>query len=290
MKLRELFAAGKFVVTAEVAPPKGVDVSEMLKNAEYLHGKVHAVNVTDQQSSVMRLGSLASCCLLKEAGFEPIFQLTTRDRNRIALQSDLLSACALSIENVLCLTGDYVTLGDHPQARPVFDLDSVSLLMTASRLQEGYDLAGNELKGKPTFNLGAVVTPGYEPMELQLLKMERKVKAGAQFFQTQAVYDPDLFREFMRQAKGLGVPVMIGIVMLKSAGMARFMNKNVAGVSVPEWIIDEMKETDDRVGTSIKISAHIIRETRKLCQGLHLMTMGWERYVPDILAEAGITI
>ena len=290
MKLSELLKEGKFVVTAEVAPPKGVDVSEMLKNAEYLRGKVHAVNVTDQQSSVMRLGSLASCHLLKEAGMEPIFQVTTRDRNRIALQSDLLSAYALGIENVLCLTGDYVTLGDHPQAKPVFDLDSVSLLMTASRLQEGYDLVGNELEGKPTFYLGAVVTPGAEPLELQLMKMEKKVKAGAQFFQTQAVYDPELFEKFMQQAKGLGVPVMIGIVLLKSAGMARFMNKNVAGVNVPDWIIDEMKKTADKVATSIKITARIIRATRELCQGVHLMTMGWERYVPDILGEAGITI
>jgi 5,10-methylenetetrahydrofolate reductase len=290
MKISKLFKEGEFVITAEVAPPKGVDVSEMLKNAEYLRGEVHAINVTDQQSSVMRLGSLASCRLLKESGFEPIFQLTTRDRNRIALQSDLLSAYALGIENVLCLTGDYVTLGDHPQAKPVFDLDSVSLLMTASRLQEGHDLAGNELEGKPMFYLGAVVTPGAEPLELQLIKMEKKVKAGAQFFQTQAVYDPELFRRFMEGAKALGVPVMLGFVLLKSAGMARYMNKNVAGVSVPDSIIDEMKKTDDKAATSIKIAARIIRETREMCQGIHLMTMGWERYVPAILQEAGISI
>jgi 5,10-methylenetetrahydrofolate reductase len=288
--LQQALAKGEFAVTAEVAPPKGIDTSEMMENAEYLRGKVHAVNVTDQQSSVMRLGSLASCRLLKEAGFEPVFQLTTRDRNRIALQSDLLSASALGIENVLCLTGDHVTLGDHPQAKPVFDLDSVSLLMTAKRLGSGVDLAGEELEGVPTFHLGAVVTPGYEPMEIQLLKMERKVKAGAQFFQTQAVYDPELFRRFMNDAKDLGVPVMLGLVLLKSAGMARYMNKNVAGVNVPDWIIDEMKETDDKVATSIKIAARLIRQTREICQGVHLMTMGWERYVPDILAEAGVTI
>ena len=290
MKISKLFKEGKFVVTAEVAPPKGVDVSEMLKNAEYLRGEVHAVNVTDQQSSVMRLGSLVSCHLLKEAGLEPVFQLTTRDRNRIALQSDLLSAYALGIENVLCLTGDYVTLGDHPQAKPVFDLDSVSLLMTASRLQEGHDLAGNELEGKPMFYLGAVVTPGAEPLELQLMKMEKKCKAGAQFFQTQAIYDPELFRGFMEEAKELDVPVMLGLVLLKSAGMARYMNKNVAGVKVPDSIITEMEETSDKVATSIKITARIIRETRELCQGVHLMAMGWERYVPAILTEVGISI
>ena len=288
--LQQALAKGEFAVTAEVAPPKGIDTSEMMENAEFLRGKVHAINVTDQQSSVMRLGSLASCRLLKEAGFEPVFQLTTRDRNRIALQSDLLSAYALGIENVLCLTGDHVTLGDHPQAKPVFDLDSVSLLMAAKGLASGTDMAGESLEGIPTFHLGAVVTPGYEPMELQFLKMERKIKAGAQFFQTQAVYDPELFRRFMEGAKDLGVPVMLGLVLLKSAGMARYMNKNVAGVSVPDSIIDEMKKTDDKVATSIKIAARIIRQTREMCQGVHLMTMGWERYVPDILTEAGIQI
>jgi len=286
--LQQALAKGEFAVTAEVAPPKGTDTSEMMENAEFLRDKVHAVNVTDQQSSVMRLGSLASCRLFKEAGFEPVFQLTTRDRNRIALQSDLLSASALGIENVLCLTGDYVTLGDHPQAKPVFDLDSVSLLMAAKGLAGGTDMAGESLEGAPAFHLGAVVTPGYEPMELQLLKMERKIKAGAQFFQTQAVYDPELFRRFMEGAKDLGVPVMLGFVLLKSAGMARYMNKNVAGVSVPDWIIDEMKKTDDKAATSIKIAVRIIRQMREMCQGLHLMTLGWERHVPVILQEAGI--
>ena len=288
--LQQALAKGEFAVTAEVAPPKGTDTTEMMENAEFLRGKVHAINVTDQQSSVMRLGSLASCRLLKESGFEPVFQLTTRDRNRIALQSDLLSSYVLGIENVLCLTGDHVTLGDHPQAKPVFDLDSVSLLMAAKGLADGADMAGESLKGIPTFHLGAAVTPGYEPMELQFLKMERKIKAGAQFFQTQAVYDPELFGRFMEGAKGFGVPVMLGFVLLKSVGMARYMNKNVAGVSVPDSIIDEMKKTDDKVATSIKIAARIIRQTREVCQGVHLMTMGWERYVPDILAEANVTI
>jgi len=288
--LQQALAKGEFAVTAEVAPPKGTDTTEMMENAEFLRGKVHAINVTDQQSSVMRLGSLASCRLLKESGFEPVFQLTTRDRNRIALQSDLLSSYVLGIENVLCLTGDHVTLGDHPQAKPVFDLDSVSLLMAAKGLADGADMAGESLKGIPTFHLGAAVTPGYEPMELQFLKMERKIKAGAQFFQTQAVYDPELFGRFMEGAKGFGVPVMLGFVLLKSVGMARYMNKNVAGVSVPSSIIDEMKKTDDKVATSITIAARIIRQTREMCQGVHLMTMGWERYVPDILAEANVTI
>ena len=288
MKLTELFARGKFVVTSEIGPPKGVNVQEMLEVADLLKGRVDAVNITDQQSSVMRLGSLASCHLLKEWGIEPVFQITCRDRNRIALQSDLLSAYALGIENVLCLTGDYVALGDHPDAKPVFDLDSVSLLVAAKRLQEGYDLAGNELAGKPDFCLGAVVTPGAEPLEPQIIKMEKKVKAGAQFFQTQAVYEPRRFEEFMRQIEYLNVPVMVGIVLLKSAGMARFMNKNVAGVHVPESLIEEMEEATDRRAKSIEIAARLIKEMKDLCQGVHIMPIGWERMVPAVLDAAGL--
>jgi 5,10-methylenetetrahydrofolate reductase len=288
MKLLQLFESGKFVVTSEVGPPKGVDVEAMLKEAEVLRDKVDALNVTDQQSSVMRLGSLAVCHLLQSKGLEPVFQITCRDRNRIALQSDLLSAYVLGIENVLCLTGDHISLGDHPGAKPVFDLDSVSLLHAAVELQQGRDLAGQKLKGSPSFCLGAVVTPGANPPEPQIMKMEKKVRAGAQFFQTQAVYDPKRFEEFMNQVKPLNVPVMVGIVFLKSAGMARFMNKNVAGVYVPESLIEEMDEADDRVKTSIEISGRLIREMKDLCQGVHLMPLGWEKHVPAVLEAAGL--
>lgn len=289
MKLSKLFKEGKFIVTSEVGPPKGTDITEMLENAELLWPRVAALNVTDQQSSVMRLGSLAASRLLKERGIEPVYQLTCRDRNRIALQSDLLSAWVLGIENVLCLTGDYVSLGDHPEAKPVFDLDSVSLLVTAKRLQEGYDLAGSELQGRPDFCLGAVVTPGANPLEPQLIKMEKKVEAGAQFFQTQAVYEPKKFEEFMNQVKDLGVPVIAGIILLKSAGMARFMNRNVAGVYVPETLIEEMDKAEDRVKKSIEIAARLIQEIKDLCQGVHIMPIGWERHVPAVLDAAGLT-
>jgi len=288
MKLLEIFESGKFAVTSEIGPPKGVDIERMMAEAELLRGKVDAINVTDQQSSVMRLGSLAVCHLLKQRGLEPVFQITCRDRNRIALQSDLLNAHVLGIENVLCLTGDYVSLGDHPGAKPVFDLDSVSLLHAASELQQGRDLAGQKLKGSPSFCLGAVVTPGANPLEPQIMKMEKKVRAGAQFFQTQAVYDPKRFEEFMNQVKYLDVPVMVGIVFLKSAGMARFMNRNVAGVYVPESLIDEMDEAEDRVAKSIEISARLIREMKDLCQGVHLMPLGWEKRVPAVLEAAGL--
>jgi methylenetetrahydrofolate reductase (NADPH) len=288
MKLSKALQNGDFVITSELGPPKGVDTGPMLEEAEHLRDRVTAINVTDQQSSVMRLGSLAVCRLLKEWGVEPVFQITCRDRNRIALQSDLLSAAALGVQNVLCLTGDHVSLGDHPDAKPVFDLDSVSLLHTAKQLMEGHDLSGAELAGKPDFCLGAVVAPAAEPLEPQLIKMERKVRAGACFFQTQAVFDSDQFARFMEQAKHFNVPILVGIIPLKSAGMARFMNRNVAGVNVPDSLIEEMASATDRLAKSIEISARLIRGMKDLCQGVHLMPVGWEKHVPAILDAAGM--
>jgi len=284
--LSEALNSGKFVVTAEIGPPKGVDIKEMLEDAELLRGKIDAINVTDQQSSVMRLGSLATCRLLQERGLEPVFQMTCRDRNRLALQSDLLSASVLGVDNVLALTGDYVSLGDHPDAKPVFDLDSVSLLETAVLLQQGRDLAGKELKGSPNFFLGAVVTPGANPLEPQVIKMKKKVKAGAQFFQTQAVYDPGQFETFMKEIDKLGVPVLVGIVLLKSAGMARFMNRSVAGVHVPDSLIEEMDAAENKRQKSIEIAARLISDMKDLCQGVHIMAIGWEKLVPAVLDAA----
>ncbi len=288
MKLTDSFASGKFVVTSEVGPPKGTDTSEMLGNAELLKPRVDAVNVTDQQSSVMRLGSLVSSVLLKQRGVEPIYQVTCRDRNRIALQSDLLSAWAAGIENVLCLTGDYVSLGDFPQAKPVFDLDSVSLLVSAMKLNNGLDLADNKLQGVPDFCLGAVVTPAADPLEPQLVKMEKKVRAGASFIQTQGIFDAERFAAFVNQAKDFGVPIIAGIILLKSAGMARFMNENVAGVHVPDPLIQAMAKAEDRVQKSIEIAARLINEVKDLCQGVHIMPIGWERHVPAVLDAAGL--
>lgn len=288
MKLSELFKKGKFVKTAEIGPPKGVNIQEMLHEIDILKEKVDAINVTDQQSSVMRLGSLATCVLIKQRGGVPILQMTCRDRNRLALQSDLLSAAVLGIENILCLTGDYVSLGDHPEAKPVFDLDSVSLLATAKRLMEGKDLAGKELQGAPSFCLGAVVAPCAEPLEPQIIKLEKKIKAGAEFIQTQAVYEPKRFEKFINQVKYLNVPIQVGIVMLKSAGMARFMNKNVAGIFVPDNLIKEMEEAENKVKKSIEISARLIKEMKDMCQGVHIMAIGWEKKVPQVLEEAGL--
>jgi 5,10-methylenetetrahydrofolate reductase len=289
MSLAEAFKQGRAVITAEVGPPKGIDIHEMLENAELLKGWVNAANVTDQQSSVMRLGSLAACHLIKDKGLEPIFQMTCRDRNRLALQSDLLSAAVLGIENVLSLTGDYTSLGDHPQSKPVFDLDSITLLQAAKMLEAGKDLAGKELKGSPHFFMGAVVSPASDPVEPQVLKMAKKVKAGAQFFQTQAVYEPKRFEAFMQSVKRMNVPVLVGIVPLRSAAMARFMNKNVSGIRIPDAIIDELDKAPNKAEKSVEISARLIKEMMGMCQGIHLMAIGWEKKVPAILQAAGLS-
>jgi len=258
----------------------------MLADAELIRGRVDAINVTDLQSSVMRLGSMAVCHLLQEKGLEAIFQVTCRDRNRLALQADLLSASVLGIKNVLALTGDYASLGDHPQAKPVFDLDSVNLLKVIKTLEGGTDMVGNALQGAPKFCIGAVVNPGGNPVEAQLFKMEKKIKAGATFFQTQAVYDVGAFENFMKRVAPFKVPVLAGIILLKSAGMARFMNKNVAGVSVPEPLIQKMAKAEDRVKTSIEIGAELIRNLKGMCQGVHIMPIGWESKVPALLDAA----
>jgi methylenetetrahydrofolate reductase (NADPH) len=291
MSLKTALETGKFVVTCEVGPLKGTDTVEIKEAAELLRGKVDAANVTDQQSSVMRLGSMAVSYLLKEKGLEPIYQMTCRDRNRIALQSDLLSASVLGIENVLAITGDLPALGDHPQAMPVYDLDSVQLLSVISRLNQGYDMNGNELQGAPSFFPGAVVNPGADTeasYELQILKMEKKIAAGARFFQTQAIYDAERFSKFMKRVEGFGVPVLAGIIPLKSANMARFMNKNVAGVFVPEDLIKQMVDAENKAETGIKIAASLIKQLKGLCQGVHIMAIGWEKRVPQILDTAGL--
>lgn len=288
MTIAELAKQGKYVITAEVGPPKGVDIQEMLENAELMRGKVDAINVTDQQSSVMRLGSLPVCRLLIERGLEPVFQVTCRDRNRIALQSDLLGAHTLGISNVLCLTGDFIALGDHPQAKAVFDLDSVSLLRAAKELEQGKDLTGNELAGAPNFCLGAVVSPGADPLEPQLIKLEKKVKAGAQFIQTQAVFEPEKFEVFMKAVAHLDVPILVGIIPLRSAGMARFMNANVAGVHVPDNLIEEMEKAEKRMQKSVEIAARLIIDMKSMCQGVHIMAIGMEKRVPEIIEAAGL--
>ena len=293
MSLQSKLESGKFAISCEFGPLKGTDIHEIQENIEVLKGKVDAVNVTDQQSSVMRLGSLVTSVLCVQGGLEPIYQVTCRDRNRIALQSDLLSAWVMGIKNVLALTGDLPALGDHPQAKGVFDLDSVTLLRAITRLNEGYDLAGNELIGKPAFFPGAVVkveSSTEAEAELQIAKMQKKAAAGAKFIQTQAVYDAKTFEKFMKRGEKFKVPVMAGIIPLKSAASARFMNANVAGVRVPEALIEKMDTAakEDRAKTGIEIAADLIKQVKPMCQGVHIMAIKWEKRVPEIMEAAGL--
>ena len=291
MSLQSKLESGKFVITCEVGPLKGTDITEVEEAAELLKDKVDAANVTDQQSSVMRLGSLVTSSICVKKGLEPIYQMVCRDRNRIALQSDLLSAWVMGIKNVLSITGDLPQLGDHPEAKGVYDLDSVTLLQTIKSLNEGHDINGNELQGKPDFFPGAVVKVESDTeasMELQIAKLERKVAAGARFIQTQAVYDAEHFAKFMKRVEKLNVPILAGVIPLKSAGMARFMNKNVSGVLVPEELIDRMADAEDKTETGIQIAADLIKQLKPLCQGVHIMAIGWEKKVPSIMEAAGL--
>lgn len=288
MTFGEKVKAKKFIVTSEIGPPKGVDVDSYLADAALVKGRVDGINVTDLQSSMMRLGSLAFSRLLVERGIEPIFQMTCRDRNRLALQSDLLSAYVLGIRNVLILTGDHPALGDHPEAKPVYDLDSVGLLRAARSLEKGQDLAGKKLRGVPKFCLGAVVNPGVEPLEPELIKMEKKIEAGAEFFQTQAVFDIASFEKFMKTVKNYGVPVIAGVVVLRSADTARFMNKHVPGIFIPEHIIDEMEKAEDKDAKSIEIAARLIKDLKELSGGIHIMSIGMNKKVPLVLDAAGL--
>ena len=289
---KEALESGKFVVTSEVAPPKGTNLEKMPHHIELLKDKVDGMNVTDHQSSVMRFPSLGGALLVKEMGGEPILQMTCRDRNRLALQADLLFAASRGINNVLCLTGDSVILGDHKEAKGVFDLDSSQLLAAIRRLEKGKDLGGNDLDGSVSFCAGAIVTPEANPLEPQLIKFEKKIEAGAEFIQTQAVYDLDNFKEFMDYARQFPVKILAGIILLTSAPMARFMNKNVAGVNVPQELIDEMSSAPKgrAIDKGIEIAGRMIKRIRaeKMCDGVHIMAIGREELVPDIISAAGL--
>lgn len=289
---------GKFVVTAEIGPPKGTNIQPVIHEAEeYLkNDKVSAVNVTDIQTAVMRASSIVGCKLLIDAGIEPVLQMVTRDRNRLALMSDLLSAYILGVRNVLALTGDHVTMGDHPGAKAVYDLDSVGLLQALTKLESGADLGvdfkgrPNQLDGAPSYFKGCCVTPCADCIEPQVIKLEKKVEAGAQFCQTQAVYDPAPFEKFAKLAENIDIPILAGIVVLKSAGMAKYMNSSVPGVQVPDALIKELADApkEDRQKKTVEITATLIRQLKPMCSGVHLMTLGWDHLVPDIVEQSGL--
>ncbi|MGM0452476.1 MAG: methylenetetrahydrofolate reductase [Thermodesulfobacteriota bacterium] len=284
--------SGKFVVTSEVAPSKGCNLEKMAHHVELLKDKVDAMNVTDHQSSVMRYPSIGGALLVKENGGEPILQMTCRDRNRLALQADLMFAHSRGIHNVLCLTGDSVMLGDHKTAKGVFDLDSSQLLAAVRTMEGGRDMAGNDLDGDIRMCAGAIVTPEANPIEPQMIKFEKKIEKGAEFIQTQAVYDMDNFKQFMDYARQFDVKILAGIILLTSAGMARFMNKNVAGVMVPQPLIDEIAAAPKggALKKGIEIAGRMIRQLKEeqICDGVHIMAIGKEEKVPEIMEAAGL--
>ncbi len=320
--LKEALDSGKFGITAEMAPPKGCDFSEQMEAAELLNGKVHGVNVTDMQSACLKATGLGLCIKLKQAGVEPILQMTGRDRNRMALMGDALAAAAFGIDTMLALTGDHPVCagGDCKDAKPVYDLDSVGILRMLSAMEEsGRDCGGNPLAGNvvdketgtitdksatPKFYKGASVTPVYEPIFLQINKLRQKVEAGAEYIQTQGIFDLDSFKRFMEEVDKAGIKthIMAGIIPLKAAGMAKFMNENVPGIDVPQHMIDRLaaaaaegkekgvKGLPAKVG--MEMAAEMIAKIKdeKLCDGVHIMAIGAEKNVPKILDMAGLSI
>lgn len=283
--------AGDFVVTAEVMPPKGGDPSHMLEMGRLLKDWVHGVNVTDGSRAVLRMSSLAASAVLLQAGVEPIYQLACRDRNRIALQADLMGAHALGIHNVLALTGDPIKAGDHPDAKAVFELESVRLLQLIRRLNEGQDSHDKPLPDQATaLFAGAAVDPQCGSWSGLKRRFERKLEAGAQFFQSQLISDFDRLERFMDEVAGnCGKPILAGIFLLKSAKNARFINKNVPGVTIPEHLIERLERAKEPLEEGMAIAAEQVQAARQLCQGVHMMAVRREDLIPKILEQAGFS-
>jgi 5,10-methylenetetrahydrofolate reductase len=285
MSFKERLESGKFVVVTELQPPKGKDLSELFEFADLLKGRVDAVNVPDLQNAIMRLGSLSVCTLLKSKGMEVIFNLSCSNRNRLALQSELLNASVLSLKNVLLMQGDHPSIGDHFEAQAVFDLDVMGLLGAAKRLQEGYDLMGNDLQGKPQFCLGTQInaTAKGHVLDLEVMDIEKKIRMGVDFFFTNSVYDVSLFEPFIKKVAHFKVPIIAAITLLKSVGMARYVNKHVEGASIPDSIIDQLMKASDKQRAGIEIAGGLIKELKGLCQGVQIIPLGWEKQVPALL-------
>lgn len=296
-RLEKVLAAGHFAVTAECGPPKGADVAALEAKGKLLLGYVDAVNVTDNQTAIVRMSSLAAGTILKGLGHEPVLQMVTRDRNRIALQSDLFGAYALGLRNVLCLTGDHHCFGNQKQAVGVFDLDSVQLIRTARDMRDnGQIIGGESIQGPPKFFIGAAANPFADPPAWRVIRMAKKCDAGVDFIQTQCVFNVDRFEEFMSQAREMGltkkVSILAGITPMKSVGMARYMATKVAGMDVPEDLIKRMAgvPSDKQAQEGIKIALETIQRVREIegVAGIHLMAIEWEEKVPEILAAAGL--
>ena len=277
-----------FVVTSELTPPKGTSLDPLLERARALRRHVDAFNVTDSHAARMAMAPMAVSHLLLDHGLEPIMQITGRDRNRIAIQADLLGAWALGVRNIAFMGGDPPKNGDHPDAKGVFDIVSAAIIRAAAGMRNGTDMAGNALDGSPEFCIGAVVNPGAGDLDKEIDRMAEKREAGATFFQTQAVYDPGAFERFVKRVDSLEVPLLAGILPVKSPKMAAYMNENVPGIDVPEALIRKLADASDRAATSSELSASIIEAIRPMCRGVHVMAIGWEDKVPGILEAAGV--
>ena len=288
--LEEKIRSRTFVVTTELTPPKGTDLTELFAKADALKGQVDAINLTESPRARMAVEPKAVARLLIERGLEPIVQVTARDRNRIAIQADLLGASLLGVGNFLFMTGDNPKNGDHAEAKGVFDLTTLEMLSAARGLCDGRDMAGNELKGAPCMFLGATANPTAADMAFELENTHRKIAAGAQFLQTQAIYDTEHLARFLDAAKLHDTAMLAGVIPLKSAKMAAWLNGNVPGIRVPQPLIDEMESAglDGEAAKGIEIAARIIREIRTLCAGVHIMAIGWEAKIPEILVESGL--
>ena len=289
-KLSEKIRAKTFAVTTELTPPKGIDLSDIFAKADALKGLVDGINLTESPRARMAIEPKSVARLLLDRGVEPIVQFTARDRNRIALQSDILGAAALGVSNVVFMTGDNPKNGDHPDAKPVFDLSTTEMLSAARTLRGGKDMAGNELKGAPDLFIGATANPGFQDLAAEVENTRRKIDAGAQFLQTQALYDAPSLIRYMQALKSDNVALLVGIIPLKSIKMATWLNGNVPGISVPDALLKEMAsvagDADAELRRGIEIAARIIKEVQSYCAGVHLMTMGWEKHIPTILQVA----
>jgi len=287
-KLRELLESGEFVVTGEVGPPLGTDMSAMRRSVEILGPVCDALNVTDNQGATLHLSSLAASREVLEMGVEPIFQQTCRDRNRLALQSDLLAAWTLGLENVLIVTGDDPRGGDHPHAKGVFDLDSTQLIDIATGMNEGHDMLGRDLDGRTDLFIGGAVFPEAEPWDIQLVRAQRKIEAGARFFQTQAIFDMEKFAKTAEALRPTGVKLIAGVLLLKSPRVVDFINGKLAGLMVPEEIATRIRDAADPLAESIELAVEQVRELRQLAHGVHIMPLGVDAAVPEILSRAGV--
>ncbi|HEY3786834.1 MAG TPA: methylenetetrahydrofolate reductase [Steroidobacteraceae bacterium] len=289
--LADKIAAREFVVTTELTPPKGTDLSDLFARAQLLEPHVDAFNLTESPRARMAIAPAAVARLLLERGIEPIVQVTARDRNRIAIQSDVLGAAALGVRNFVFMAGDPPANGDHPEAKPVFDLNSNQMLRAAHALAQGRDMVGNPLRGTPSLFLGATANPGASDLAAEVTNTRRKIDAGAHFLQTQAIYERASLERFLEQVRPDGVAILAGIIPLKSAKMAAWLNANLPGVQVPERLLQEMHSvagSAGEVGRGIEIAARTIQQIRTLCAGVHLMPLGWDAHVPAILASSGV--